>query len=377
MAKTVSKSRAKTAPAVPRQRRRARVRPRVRVPRSTKADEYLRSIVNTAVDGIVTIDERGIVETFNRAAERMFGYQASEVVGRNVRMLMPQPYRDEHDGYIERYYRTGEARIIGIGREVVGLRKDGSTFPLDLAVSEISSFRRFTGILRDISDRRKLEWRLAESQLEERAHIARELHDGVGGQMTGVGLLAQTLLAELANARSPLTPRMKDLVQTIGETQRQIRSVARTLMPVDATPGGLMTALQELASLSESQHRIRCEFHCEKPVYLVDPGNAKHLFRIAQEAVINALRHGHPSRIDIDLRQAGDRLEIRVSDDGGGLPEVPAGHGGIGLIGMRQRATLLGGDLSIRPREGGGTVVTCSIPVGARTASPVPAYAQP
>lgn len=341
------------------------------------AEEYLRSIINTAVDGIVTIDERGIVETFNRAAERMFGYRADEVIGKNVSVLMPAPYRQEHDGYIERYRRTGQARIIGIGREVVGLRKDGTTFPLDLAVSEVSKLRRFTGILRDVSDRHRLEWRLAESQLEERAHIARELHDGVGGQMTGIGLLAQALLTELAQAGSPLTRRMEDLVSTIGDAQRQIRSVARTLMPVDATPGGLMTALQELASLSESRHHVRCEFHCEKPVYLVDPGNAKHLFRIAQEAVINAVRHGRPHTIRIELRQAGERLEVRVADDGAGLASPAHGHDGIGLIAMRQRAALLGGDLSMRPREGGGTIVTCAIPASAKTASPVSAYAQP
>jgi PAS domain S-box-containing protein len=353
-----------------------RRRAQTRAPRASNAEAYLRSIVNTAVDGIVTIDERGIIDTFNRAAERMFGYEAREVIGRNVSILMPQPYRDAHDGYIQRYYRTGEPRIIGIGREVVGQRKDGTTFPLDLAVSEISSLRRFTGILRDVSDRRRLEWRLAESQLEERAHIARELHDGVGGQMTGIGLLAQTLLTELAHAGSPLTRKMEDLVSTITEAQRQIRSVARTLMPVDATPGGLMTALRELAALSESRHGVHCEFHCERPIYLVDPGSAKHLFRIAQEAVINAVRHAHPTRIQIDLREAGDRLEVRVADDGTGVKAPAPGHDGIGFIVMRQRASLIGGTLSIAPRDGGGTLVACSIPIGAQTTSPVAAYAQ-
>src|SRR5918992_5990421 len=113
-----------------------------------QAEERMRSVIDHVVDGIITIDERGTVSTFNRAAERIFDYAAGEVVGKNVRMLMPQPYRREHDSYIGNYLRTGQAKIIGIGREVVGRRKDGGTFPMELAVSpfHIESRRYFTGI---------------------------------------------------------------------------------------------------------------------------------------------------------------------------------------------------------------------------------------
>jgi two-component system sensor kinase FixL len=328
-----------------------------------RSEDYLRSIVNTAVDAIITINQHGIIETFNLAAEQMFGYSAAEVVGQNVRLLMPQPYRQEHDGYIARYLNTGEARIIGIGREVVGLRKDGTTFPLDLAISQIDHLRRFTGILRDLSDRRKLEWRLAESQVEERRYVARELHDGMGGHMTGIGLLAQTLQSHLAKASSPLTVKAEDLVRSIDEAQKQLRSIVRELMPVEATPDGLMAALQELATQAETQYELRCQFQCERPVYLDDPAAAKHVFRIVQEAINNAVRHGKPAHITISLAQIGQRLEVAVSDDGSGLPEMPSGHPGIGLESMCQRAHLLGGDLTVEPREGGGTVVTCWMPM--------------
>jgi PAS domain S-box-containing protein len=130
-----------------------------------QAEARYRSIVDTAVDAMAVIDEQGIVQSFNVAAERTFGYSADEVIGRNVAMLMPEPDRSRHNGYLDRYRRTGERRIIGIGREVEGRRKDGSTFPLELAIAEwrVGGQRFFTGIMRDISERREARRRLEES----------------------------------------------------------------------------------------------------------------------------------------------------------------------------------------------------------------------
>ncbi len=127
------------------------------------SEERLRAILDTAVEGIITIDERGIIESMNRAAEKLFGYSSEEIVGRNVSTLMPSPYREAHDGYIEKYVRTGHAKIIGIGREVIGLRKNGEVFPMDLAVSEVrlANRRLFTGFVRDITERKEAEKRLS------------------------------------------------------------------------------------------------------------------------------------------------------------------------------------------------------------------------
>jgi PAS domain S-box-containing protein len=129
-----------------------------------ETDERLRAILATAVEGIITIDEQGIIEAINPSAEKIFGFKAAEVIGRNVSCLMPSPYKEEHDSYITNYVTTGHAKIIGIGREVVGQRKDGSVFPMDLAVSEVrlANRRLFTGFVRDITERKKAEARLAE-----------------------------------------------------------------------------------------------------------------------------------------------------------------------------------------------------------------------
>lgn len=133
----------------------------------------LRSIIDSAVDGIIVIDARGRIEAFNRGAERLFGYPESEVIGRNVNMLMPSPYHEEHDGYIERYQRTGIAKIIGSGRDVIGRRRDGSLFPLHLSVGEVAAGneRKFTGMLHDLSDRVRLEEQLRASEARWRAII--------------------------------------------------------------------------------------------------------------------------------------------------------------------------------------------------------------
>ena len=137
-----------------------------RIQQSAAAEERMRSVVNHVVDGIITIDERGTITTFNPAAERIFGYAAQEVIGQNIKLLMPEPYHSEHDGYLASYERTGQAKIIGIGREVVGRRKDGTTFPLDLAISTFSlgKDRYFTGIVRDITERKRAEEAMRESE---------------------------------------------------------------------------------------------------------------------------------------------------------------------------------------------------------------------
>ncbi len=145
-------------------------------------ESRLRAILDTAVDAIITIDERGIVENANLAVERLFGYPPAELLGRNVSILMPSPHREQHDEYLARYIRTGEARVIGVGRELEGLRRDGTTFPIELALSEVQADgrRRFTGIVRDITARRQAEQALRESQ----ARIEAILEAAVDGIIT-------------------------------------------------------------------------------------------------------------------------------------------------------------------------------------------------
>jgi PAS domain S-box-containing protein len=152
-----------------------------------QSEQMLRSVVDHVVDGIITIDAQGYVKSFNPAAEKLFGYQASEVIGQNVKVLMPEPFHGQHDGYLRNYLSTGQAKIIGLGREVIGRRRDGSTFPMDLAVSEfqIEKQRFFTGIVRDITDRKQLEQEIRQ-RLQEVADAEERMRSVVDHVVDGI-----------------------------------------------------------------------------------------------------------------------------------------------------------------------------------------------
>ncbi|MDP2266174.1 MAG: PAS domain S-box protein, partial [Thiobacillus sp.] len=222
-----------------------------------------KAIFETVVDGIVTIDERGRIDAFNPAAERIFGYRADEVIGRNVSMLMPEPYHSAHDGYLASYLRTGRTGVIGIGREVTGLRKDGSTFPMDLAVAEesIAGRRHFNGIVRDISEQ----------------HQAREKLQRFGSEMQAIFTLSPDGFVALdergrvtyANpAFLALTGAAVGSLQGLGEDDLDARLATLCesgyeLAPTAAMPDGasdvLHLARPRPAVLKRSVRRIRGE----------------------------------------------------------------------------------------------------------------------
>src|SRR5437016_465061 len=172
-------------------------------PALRESEARLRSIIESAVDGIITIDEQGTVQAFNPAAERLFGYGANEVLGRNVKMLMPSPDREQHDAYLERYLTTGKQKIIGIGREVVALRKDGSTFLLHLSVGEmvLEGRRHFTGMLHDLTQRVVLEQQLSEQKAlaklgEMAAVVAHEVRNPIAGIRGALQVITSRMPAE-------------------------------------------------------------------------------------------------------------------------------------------------------------------------------------
>jgi PAS domain S-box-containing protein len=340
-----------------------------------ESEKRLRAILDTAVEGIITIDERGAVDSINPAAERIFGYTAAEVVGRNISMLMPEPFRSAHDHYIQNYLRTGQARIIGIGREVIGLRKDGRTFPMDLSVSEvrIGPRRLFTGMVRDISERRQLEKEVLEATAREQRRIGQDLHDGLGQQLAGIALMSNALAQALESISPSHAAQAARIAAHIREAIETTRNLSRGLAPVELSGTGLASALRQLAHNTQAMTGIECVFRCEHPVLIEDNLAATHLFRIAQEAVNNAVKHARARRIDIVLNGLPERILLAVHDDGRGLPPNAARAGGSGLRIMQYRAGVLGASLAVQRADQGGTSVVCSLHLSPSPAPPAPA----
>nr|WP_304188965.1 PAS domain S-box protein [Rhodothermus marinus] len=333
-----------------------------------ESEARYRAILETAVDAIITIDETGRILLFNPAAERIFGYRAEEVIGRNISILMPSPYREQHDRYIRNYLETGRRRIIGRGREVTGLRKDGTTFPMYLAVSEVRlpDRRLFTGIVRDLSETRRLEQEILRISDEERRSIGQDLHDGLGQMLTGMALISQSLARRLAAQGRPEARELEELTELIRQADRQARTLARGLIPVELEANGLQAALYRLTRQTEELFGIRCRFEAEKDVPVADNMVATHLYRIAQEALNNAVRHGRAQTITVTLAADDEALHLWVRDDGVGIPEKLPETSGMGLRIMHYRARLLGGHLEVRRRKEGGTEVHAAVPLTGR-----------
>ena len=339
-----------------------------------------RAIVESAVDGIVVIDARGTVEAFNRAAERLFGYAAGEVVGRNVNMLMPAPYHDEHDGYLARYRATGIQKIIGIGREVTGLRKDGSAFPLHLSVGEalIEGESKFTGILHDLTERVQLETQLREqSALTRLGEMAAVVAHEVKNPLTGIRGAIQVIGSRLP-AGSKDVPVIGDIVARIdalNDLMKDLLLFARPpqprVAPVDVIV--LLKTVTHLVRQDPALKDLRVEVSGEAPVLSAD---AELLKIVVQNLLINGAQAMQGSGlIQISVTADDVACQITIADHGPGIaPEVrkrlftpffttKARGTGLGLSTARRLLEAHGGTLGIECPPAGGTSATIRLPV--------------
>jgi len=328
-----------------------------------ESEAKARSILETTVDAIITIDPKGIIRTFNKTAEKLFQYDSSEVIGKNVKILMPEPYKTEHDDYINHYHQTGEKKIIGIGREVTGRRKDGTTFPMYLAVSEVKlpDQHIFTGIVRDISEQRRLEQEVLRISEHERRRIGQDLHDGLGQMLTGIGLISKNHTDSLKKEKHASAETANEITDLIKEADEYARTLARGLVPVEFDEKGLETALERLRKNAIKLFNIECELEITGDPAFEDATQAIHMYRIAQEGVSNAVKHGNATKVSIHLASSERHIRLRVMDNGSGFPENWDSEGGLGVRIMQFRARLIGGTLEISNRPDGGAVITCTM----------------
>jgi two-component system sensor kinase FixL len=351
---------------------------------------HLQSILDTVPEATIVIDERGTMQSFSIAAERLFGYTAQEAIGRNVKILMPAPYREAHDGYLARYIRTGERRIIGIGRVVVGMRKDGSTFPMELAVGEMNSGnqRFFTGFIRDLTERQKTEARLQELQ-SELVHISR---------LTAMGEMASTLAHELNQPLSAISNYLKGsrrmLEAASDERSVTLRDALEKAGDQAMRAGQIIRRLRDFVSRGESERRvesitklveeasalalvgvkdrgIRVRFQFDPSVDLVLADRVQ-----IQQVLLNLIRNAMDAMeesVNRDLMIAvkpEDATHVRVSvaDTGSGIspdiaeqlfqPFITTKRQGMG-VGLSISRTIVeahGGRIWVEPNPQGGTI---------------------
>lgn len=328
-----------------------------------ESENKTRTILETTVDAIITIDERGNIETFNLAAEKLFGYNSEEVKGKNVKILMPDPYVHEHDEYLERYHKTGERQIIGIGREVVGKRKDGSLFPMYLAVSELHLAGRkiYTGIVRDITEERRLEKEVMRISDHERHRIGQDLHDGLGQMLSGIGLLSRHMVKRLKAESHPLSVDMEEIADLLKESDDFSRNLAHGLVKIDLDRGGFNAALEELVRQSVRLFRITCEFKASNEINLNERTSAEHLYRIIQEGINNAVKHGQADHVIVSALENRSFLRFQIKDNGIGFPTNWREKEGMGVRIMEYRARLIGAHIDISNNMNKGATITCTL----------------
>ena len=357
-------------------------------------EAHLRSILDTVPDAMVVIDEHGVMQSFSATAERLFGWRAEEVIGRNVCILMPQPYRDAHDSYLLRYLTTGERRIIGIGRVVVGERKDGSTFPMELSVGEMQSRaeRFFTGFVRDLSETQATERRLQDLQAE-LVHVSR---------LTALGEMASALAHELNQPLSAIANYVKGSVRILDQDQPDAAKVRNALVQAGdqaLRAGEIIRRLRDFVSKGESERRVeplaklieeagalamigaketgvRVTFaiSAETPYVLADKVQVQQVLLNLMRNAVEAMQESPQRELTVSSKPGeDDTVLIQVTDTGPGIsPEVAArlfqpfvtskSNGmGVGLSISRTIIEAHGGRIWAESAPGGGTIFSFTL----------------
>lgn len=362
----------------------------------SRREAHLQSVLDTVPDATVVIEPDGTITTFNMAAVRQFGYTPDEVVGRNVSMLMPTPYREAHDNYLNRYLTTGEKRIIGIDRVVVGQRKDGSTFPMKLAVGETRSGDRiyFTGFIRDLTEREESAAQLEAAQAE-LARLAR---------LNELGEMASTLAHELNQPLSAIANYVQGCVRIVAQLEGEVADRLRfalsetakqalragdiirhlrefvTKGDTDKHPEDIKQLVEEAAALAlvgSRERGIRTEFDYDPSpaLVLVDKVQVQQVLTNLMRNAMEAMRDTPDKTLRLRTRVEGSELAVTVADTGTGIaPDIAArlfqpfvtskaSGMGIGLSISRRIIRAHGGDIAVTDTPGGGATFTFTLPV--------------
>ncbi len=326
-----------------------------------------RTVFESAPDGILIVDEEGAIRDLNPAAVRMFGHAAEELIGESVEALVPEGSRARHARQREAYAEEPIPRPMGIGMELEGRRRDGSLFPVEIS---LSPFRTAEGlfviaIVRDLTERRRLRRFGAESlraMEDERQRIARELHDDMAQRLSALLLMIRLLDRAPGRERDETLQRMREQVL---EAIEGVRRIARGLRPPALADAGLAAAIRAHVRELGRSSDLDLDLDLDPVDASLDEDQRLVVYRVVQEALNNVVRHARARRARVSVHRGAEAVVATVRDDGVGFRPDSLEYGeGLGLLGMEERAEMVGGAVHVESRPGEGTTIRLEIPVG-------------
>ncbi len=343
------------------------------------SEARLAGIIASAMDAVITVDQEQRIVLFNPAAEKMFRCRAADALGSPLGRFVPERFRTAHQGMVEQFGHTGvSSRTMGGRVEVLGLRSDGEEFPIDVSISQVAmgGERYYTAIVRDVSQRRQAETDLRKSheqlrQLsaslqsvreEERTRIARELHDELGQRLTGLKMDLAWMAPRLHEDQTALAHKIDTMKALVDATVASMRRIASELRPLVLDDLGLAAAVDWLVEDFSRRTGIQVDTDLQGAEGL-DERLAICVFRIIQESLTNVARHAQATQVGIALAVRDGQLALEVRDNGKGLAEGAGDKKTFGLIGMRERAYMFGGQMTIDSRPAEGTAIRVTIPL--------------
>jgi two-component system sensor kinase len=352
--------------------------------RPDASEARMMAIIRSSMEAIITIDEHQRIIIFNPMAEQVFCCPAMDAVGAPLDRFIPERFRKAHAQHVEQFGMTGVSdRQMGKQRVLWGLRANGEEFPLEASISQISdgSTRLYTVMLRDVTERvkadraqqqardelRELSANLQNIREDEKTRIARELHDDLGQQLTALKMDVSSFEQTLDASASTLgREQLQSMRRLIDATVASVRRIAADLRPVMLDDLGLIPAIEWLSNDFTSRYGIDVKRDIETGDARFSPAGGTALFRIVQEALTNVARHADATTVRLSLRAANGSFVLRIADNGQGAhPSAGAAAKSFGLLGVRERAHMLGGTVDIRTARGEGFVLTVTVPAQA------------
>jgi PAS domain S-box-containing protein len=333
----------------------------------------LAGLLDSAMDAILSVDAEQHIVLYNRAAEKIFGWTAAEVLGRPLGVLLPERFRGNHAGFVRRFGETGvTTRRMGDGTVIVGLRKSGEEFPMDASISQLdtSEGKVFTVIIRDITERVRAREELAAFAAEasgvreqEKTRIARELHDELAQSLTALKMDTIWVRDHLRDDPEGSAAKLSQMLAMLDASVAATRRIAADLRPLLLDDLGLAPAIEWLVQNFTQRTGVRCELDLDEELELQEP-YATAVFRIVQESLANVGKHAQARHVAVRVAREGQEMVLAVQDDGVGFRTAdPRKPQSLGLVGLRERAHLLQGRVQVASTPGQGTRVEARIPV--------------